>query len=72
MSTWARNGYEVAETAFNYDLHLFLVVQNGETLYEIVPSNLDNQADIINELSAGADINGWEDGMGNTISIQPA
>lgn len=70
MRTWTREGYEVVETAFDHDLHQFEVVQDGETLFTITPPDLDNQAQIIEDLDAGEDVNGWEDGMGNTIYVE--
>jgi hypothetical protein len=70
MKTWTREGYEVVEVAFDHDLHQFEVVQDGETLFTITPPDLDNQAQIIEDLDAGEDVNGWEDGMGNTIYVE--
>lgn len=69
MRTWLRDGYEVVEVSFNHDLHQFNVVRDGEVLYEINPATLEDQVQIIADLDAGHDVNGWEDGMGNTISI---
>jgi hypothetical protein len=70
MRTWEREGYTVVEVAFDHDLHQFEVVQDGETLFSITPPDLDNQAQIIEDLDAGEDVNGWEDGMGNTIYVE--
>lgn len=70
MKQWTREGYEVVEVAFDHDLHQFEVIQDGETLYMITPSDLDNQAQIIADLDAGEDVNGWEDGSGNTIHVE--
>ena len=69
MKTWLRVGYDVVEVPFDHDLHQFNVVQDGEVLFEINPATLEDQAQIIADLDAGHDVNGWEDGMGNTISI---
>jgi uncharacterized protein YkuJ len=70
MRTWVRNGYKVVEVEFDYDLHQFEVVRdNGEIVATITPSDLDNQNEIIKALDAGEDVEGWEDGHGNTISI---
>lgn len=70
MKTWTREGYEVVEVAFDHDLHQFEVVQDGETLFTITPPDLENQAQIIADLDAGEDVNGWDDGNGNTIYVE--
>ncbi|MFB5678826.1 hypothetical protein [Paenibacillus terreus] len=69
MKAWAREGYQVVEIPFDHDLHQFMVVQDGEAVHAITPWDFDTQDRIIADLNAGADVNGWEDGMGNTISI---
>ena len=70
MRTWVRNGYKVVEVAFDYDLHQFQIVRDsGEIVATITPADLDDQNDIIKALDAGEDVSGWEDGMGNTITI---
>ncbi|MFM9280905.1 helix-turn-helix domain-containing protein [Paenibacillus jiagnxiensis] len=66
---WVRNGYEVVATAFDNDLYHFVVAQDGEPVHTITPWDLDNQDRIIADLNAGGDVNGWEDGMGGTITI---
>lgn len=70
MKTWTREGYEVVEAAFDHDLHQFEVVQEGETLFTITPPDLESQEQIIADLDAGEDVNGWEDGNGNTIYVE--
>jgi len=70
MKTWTRKGYKVVETALDFDLHQFEVVQDGETLFTITPPDLDAQAQIIADLDAGEDVNGWEDGNGTTIYVE--
>jgi len=69
MKTWLRDGYKVVEVPFDHDLHQFNVVQDGEVLFEINPATLEDQAQIIADLDAGHGVDGWEDGMGNTITI---
>lgn len=69
MKKWVRESYEVVEVDFNHDLHQFNVIKDGEVVSSINPGDLDAQAEIIAALDAGEDVNGWEDGMGNTISI---
>lgn len=70
MKTWTREGYEVVEVAFDRDLHQFNVVQDSEVLFEINPATLEDQAQIIADLDNGEDVNGWEDGNGNTIFVE--
>jgi len=70
MRTWTRKDYTVREIEFDYDLHQFEVVRdNGEIVATITPADLANQKEIIEALNAGEDVDGWEDGMGNTITI---
>lgn len=69
MRTWEREGYKVVEVEFDYDLHQFEVVRDEEVLYTITPPDMGTQESIIADLDAGEDVNGWEDGSGNTISI---
>jgi len=70
MRTWERTGYKVIEVEFDYDLHQFQIVRNnGEIIATITPPDLDNQNEIIKALDAGEEVDGWEDGMGNTITI---
>lgn len=66
---WERKGYTVEEKEFNYDLHQFVVVKDGEVIATITPETLDDMKQIIEDLDRGEDVNGWEDGNGNTISI---
>lgn len=70
MRTWQRNGYQINEVAFDHDLHEFEVVKNDEVIATITPSDVDEMNDIIEQLDNGADVNGWEDGMGNTINVR--
>lgn len=69
MRTWTREGYEVVEIDFDHDLHQFQVIKGDEVVATITPNDLDTQAQIIADLDAGEDVNGWEDGEGNTISV---
>lgn len=70
MNTWTREGYQVVETALDADLHQFEVIQDGEVVATIVPSDIDAMEQIVSDLNDGEDVNGWEDGMGNTIYIE--
>ncbi|BCJ86435.1 hypothetical protein [Effusibacillus dendaii] len=69
MKTWERKGYTVVEKEFDHDLHEFEVVKGGEVVATITPADLDDMNRIIEDLDNGEDVNGWEDGMGNTISV---
>lgn len=69
MKTWKREGYEVVEKDFDGSLHEFDVVKDGQVVATITPSTLEDQVQIIEDLDNGEDVNGWEDGMGNTIEV---
>jgi len=69
MRNWKREGYEVAEKEFDRDLHEFEVVKRGEVIATITPADIDDMQRIVADLDNGEDVNGWEDGMGNTISV---
>ena len=70
LRTWERTGYKVKEVEFDHDLHEFVVVRDsGEIVATITPASLDDQDEIIKALDAGDDVDGWEDGMGNTVTI---
>jgi len=69
MKTWEREGYKVVEKEFDYDLHEFDVIKDGETIATITPDSIESMDSIIDALDNGEDVDGWEDGMGNTIHI---
>ncbi|MBX0320156.1 hypothetical protein [Shouchella clausii] len=69
LKTWKRNGYQVEEQEFDYSLHQFVIIQNGEVVAAITPASLEDMSLIIQDLNNGEDVNGWEDGLGNTIYI---
>ncbi|MCR6116621.1 hypothetical protein HXA31_20035 [Salipaludibacillus agaradhaerens] len=69
MREWKREGYEVVEKEFDGDLHEFDVVVGGEIIATITPNDIEDMEEIIKDLDNGEGVNGWEDGMGNTISI---
>jgi hypothetical protein len=69
MRTWEREGYTVEEKAFDYDLHEFDVIKDGETVATITPGSIESMTEIIADLDNGEDVDGWEDGKGNTIRI---
>lgn len=69
MKVWEREGYIVQEVEFDHDLHEFEIVKDDEVIATITPSDIEDMERIIADLDAGEDVNGWEDGMGNTIVI---
>ena len=69
MRAWKRNGYIIEEREFDYDLHCFAVVQIEKEDQIITPDSIESMNSIIIDLNNGEDVDGWEDGMGNTITI---
>lgn len=71
MRIWERDGYIIREVDFDYDLHEFEIVVDGEVKATITPDTIEDMEDIIQALNDGADpvAEGWEDGTGNTISL---
>lgn len=69
MRTWIRNGYEVREVPFDHDLREFNVVKDNKVVATITPGDLGEMKKIVQALDDGEDVNGWEDGMGNTIRV---
>ena len=70
MRTWQREFYQVVEIEHNYGLHAFEVVQDGEIVATITPDDNETMEQIIADLDAGADVNGWEDGAGGTVHVE--
>ena len=69
LKTWERDGYTVEEKHFDYDLHQFDIIKDGETIATITPGSIEEMEETIAALDAGEGVDGWEDGMGNTIRI---
>lgn len=69
MKEWLRNGYRVKEVEFDYDLHALEIVQNNKVIATMTFDSMEQMQETFNQLNAGADVDGWEDGMGNTIRI---
>ena len=69
LRTWERNGYTVNMVDFDHDLKAFDVVQ-GDKVQTIYPATIEDMEYIIKELDAGEDVDGWEDGLCNTIVIE--
>lgn len=71
LRTWGRNGYSVTEVEFDGDLHEFMVIkEGGDVIATITPDSIESMNQIIEDLDEGADVDGWEDGKGNVISIE--
>lgn len=70
LRTWERENYTVNEIEFDYDLHEFEVVKDGEVIATITPDTVEDMEDMANALDNGADVNGWEDGMGNIVNVK--
>ncbi|WP_336992645.1 hypothetical protein [Bacillus toyonensis] len=70
MRIWEREGYKVVEEKFDGDLHAFDVIKREEVVTTITPGTIEDMNQIIEDLNDGEDVNGWEDGMGNTIYIE--
>lgn len=69
LRTWEREGYTVEMIDFDHDLKAFEVIQ-GDKIQTIYPPTIESMEQIIEDLDNGEDVNGWEDGMGNTIVIE--
>ena len=64
--------YTIQEKDFDHDLHQFLfTTADGNVLGVVTPADASDTADIVKELDEGSDpiTEGWEDGMGNTVSM---
>lgn len=69
MRTWKREGYVVIEKEFDYSLHAFDVVKEEKVIATITPASIEDMNQIIEDLNNGEDVNGWEDGSGNTVYV---
>ena len=65
---WERSGYKVEIVEHDYDLKAFEIVQ-GDKVQTIYPETIEDMEQIIKDLNNGEDVDGWEDGLGNTIVI---
>jgi len=68
---WEREGYSVEMRDFDYDLKQFAVIVLGKKEQLIIPGSIESMNSIIEDLNNGEDVDGWEDGMGNTIYTDP-
>ena len=71
MREWKREGYTIEERPFDYDLHVFAVIVEGKKDQIIYPATIGVMESIIDDLNDGESVDGWEDGMGNTIYTDP-
>lgn len=69
LRTWNRKGYTVEEREFDYNLHKFVVIQEDAEDQEIVPDSIEVMKEIIHALDNGEDVDGWENGNGETIKV---
>lgn len=70
MRTWERVGYKVIEKELDYDLHEFDIIKDeGEVIATITPGSIEDMEDVVTALNNGENVDGWEDGMGNTIRV---
>lgn len=69
LKKWERKGYTVEMVEYDHDLKAFEVVQ-GDKVQTIYPATIEDMKRIIIDLDNGEDVDGWEDGLGNTIVIE--
>jgi len=65
---WVKDTYTVEVVDYDHELKRFEVTQNGKVQI-ITPDSIENMNQIIEDLDSGEDVDGWEDGHGNTIVI---
>lgn len=72
MKTWTTALVTVNEMPFDYDLHIFDVYnKEGILLGSITPATIEDMQQIVSDLdNGGCPVSDkWEDGMGNTCTI---
>lgn len=73
MKTWKigvdEGVVEVVEKEFDYDLNEFEVYYKDKLIGTITPDSVETMEDIKSALDRGESPIGWEDGMGNTITL---
>jgi hypothetical protein len=69
MKKWERENYTVLEIEHDHSLHAFEIIQGEEVKHTIYPGSISEMESIKEDLDAGEDVEGWEDGMGNTIRL---
>lgn len=73
FKNWKRNGYEVQEMPFDYDLHSFDVWtqdKDPQLIATITPATIEDMNEIKKDLDNGESVQGWEDGMGQAIDLR--
>jgi hypothetical protein len=73
MKTWKTELVTIEEVDFDYDLHQFEVYNHaGAYLGSITPATIEDMNYVIADLDKGGCPvrDGWEDGMGNTCSLE--
>jgi hypothetical protein len=68
MKSWTIGNVEVFEEKFDFDLHCFRIVIEGKEDQYIYPQTFDDMDLLIDALDRGLDINGFENGFGETIT----
>ena len=69
-NTWTTpRGVVITEIDYDYDLHVFRVEYKGRSI-DIVPDELTDMQDCIDDLNDGADpvFDGWNDGLGHNVA----
>ena len=72
FSEWIfENGIRVSEEDFDYSLHCFQVWNGDKYLGSVYPSTIEDMHELIKQLDDGSEptTDSWEDGCGNTCSI---
>lgn len=59
----------IEEIGHDYDLHAFQVSYLGEVIGTIYPDTIEQMDEIVTALNSNESPIGWEDGMGETISV---
>lgn len=67
MRVWERKGYKVVE---EHAGQFEVIKDDGEIVGTIVTGTVEDRERITADLDAGEDVNGWEDGAGNTIYVE--
>lgn len=71
-NTWIRENCEIREVDCDADRHTFEVFDTtGNYMGVIDADDADQTREIASQLNNGEDIEGWEDGHGNTIDFTP-
>lgn len=69
MRVWHRRNYIVEEVEFALDLHAFNVIYDDTIIATIIPGTIEEMHQIIEQLDNGEEVEGWKNGLGETIII---